>query len=224
MSLIRSNFAEFYRDLQHSTQAIDKAAKSAASTVAFDMKKQLEKDIKAGNIAGQKMKPLREISKNKAVKSRFFAKGGGEYGTIPYSKPLWLLHKVVRYNVREQRDTLFHYEIGFVSPAKAPISRNWIDIARRQQTGERFAVSAAMRKKLAQIGSSMSKRNWRRNLFFIKTQDFTLPSRDIIDSFMMTHQQKAIALMRQRFEQILSGAWKRRGAGSTDTSWMKVNA
>jgi hypothetical protein len=224
MSLIRSNFAEFYQEMAHSTQAIDKAAKNAASTVAFDMKKQLEKDIKAGNIAGKKVRPLREISKHKLVKTRFYAKGGGEYGTIPYSKPLWLLHKVVRYNVREQRDTLFHYEIGFVSPAKAPISRNWIEIARKQQAGERFAVSAAMRKKLAQIGSSMSKRNWRRNLFFIKATDFTLPARDIIDSFMATHQQKAVALMRQRFEQILSSAWSKRGMGRTDTSWMKVNS
>lgn len=224
MSLIRSNFAEFYADMKYSTGAIDKAAKNAAATVAFDMKKQLEKDIKAGNVAGQKLKPLREISKNKAMKQRFYSKGGGEYGTIPYNKPLWLLHRVVRYNVREQRDTLFHYEVGFVSSPKAPISGNWIEIARKQQTGGKFAVSSAIKKRLAEIGASISRRNWRHKLFFVKATEFNLPARDIIDSFIETHRQNAIALMRQRFNQILIGAWSKRRGGVSSAAWMKVSA
>lgn len=224
MSLIRTNYAEFLSDWQYSTDAIDKAAKDAASTVAFDMKKQLEKDIKAGNIAGQKMKPMREISKHPGMKSRFFAKGGGEFGKIPYSKPLWMLHRIVRYNVPEKRDTTFHYEVGFVSTPKAPISRKWIEIATRQQAGATYPVSEAVRKHLAEIGAGMGRRNWKRKLFFIKAKDFTDPPRDIIDSFAATHRQKAILMIRQRFEQVLTGAWKHRRPGAVDTSWMRGTA
>lgn len=224
MSLIRMNYAEFMKDFQYSTQAIDKAAKNAASTVAYDMKKQLENDLKAGNVAGQKITPMREISKSPALKQRFFNKGGGQFGRIPSTKPLWMLHKVTRYNVLEERDTLFHYEVGFVSTPKAPISRNWIEIARRQQAGATYPVSAALKKKLAEVGATMGRKNWKRKLFFIKAQDFVDPPRDIIDSFYAAHGQAAIGLIRTRFEQMIMGAWSHRKAGATDTSWMKVNA
>jgi hypothetical protein len=218
------NYAEFMNDWNYSTQAIDKAAKNAASTVAFDMKKQLTSDLKAGNIAGQKMKPMREISKSPALKQRYYAKGGGEFSRIPNSKPLWILHKVVRYNVAEQSDTLFHYEVGFVSTPKAPISRNWMEIAQRQQAGASYPVSEALKKKLAEVGASLGRKNWRRKLYFIKAKDFTDPPRDIIDSFYAAHGQAAIGLIRERFNQMMTGAWTKRRAGTTDTSWMKVNS
>lgn len=209
MSLIEMNYAEFEREWSHSTKAIDKAASSAVKTVAYKAMQDLRMDIRRGAPGGNKFTQLKEISKHPATRQQFFARGGGKYGKIPRNKPLWMLHKVARYQVKENRDTLFAYEVGFVGPS---ISRTWKEIATRQQTGAVYNISDALRKKLRSIGAMLKKaKDPKYKYFFVQAKQMVLPARDIIDSFLAANRSNIMSLIRQRFEQKLRGEWISQG-------------
>jgi hypothetical protein len=215
MALIQMNYQEFKRDFGYSAQAVDKAAQSAAKTVAYALKVELQKEIRQSTIAGVRMKAMREISMNAALRRRSYSRGGGKLGKIPGGdRPLWMLQKVVRYNVPDDRETLFHSEVGFVSPPKAPISRNWMNIAYRQQEGATFKVPSALRRHLKLIGAGMKKAGDPKAKFYFlrkSTESFTDPAREIVDPFAAAHQQFAIETIRQRFEMKLKGEWIAQG-------------
>lgn len=209
MSLIRMNYAEFEKEWSYSTKAIDKAASSAVKTVAYKTMMDLRRDIRQGRAGGNTFAPLREMSKNASMRQQFWAAGGGKFTRIPKNKPLWTLSKVTRYQVKEQRDTLFAYEVGFVGPL---ISGAWKEIATRQQTGNTYPVSDSLRKKLMYIGADLKKKgDPAYKYFFLKTKQMTLPARDIIDSFRAANQSNIIALIRERFEMKLKGQWISQG-------------
>lgn len=209
MSLIRMNYAEFEKEWTHSTAAIDKAASSAVKTVAYKTMMDLRRDIRQGRAGGNTFASLREISKHPAMRQQFWAAGGGKYTRIPKGKPLWTLSKVTRYQVKENRDTLFAYEVGFVGPM---ISGKWKEIAMRQQAGNTYAVDDALRKKLKYIGADLKKKgDPAYKYFFVQAKSMTLPARDIIDSFRAANQSNIVALIRQRFEMKLRGEWISQG-------------
>lgn len=209
MSMIAVNYAQFERDWTHSTKAIDKAASSAVKTVAYRTMQDLRRDIRQGKAGSNVFRPLREISRNPAMRQSFYARGGGSYGRIPRNRPLWMLQKVTRYQVKENRETLFAYEVGFVGPS---ISSNWKEIAMRQQSGNTYPVTDALKKKLKYIGAALKKKGDPTYiLYFLKTQQMTLPPRDIIDPFFEANRGRIIELIRQRFEQKLRGEWISQG-------------
>lgn len=209
MSLIMMNYAEFEKEWTHSTKAIDKAAESAVKTVAYKTMIDLRRDIRQGRAGGNTFAPLREISKHPAMRQSFWSAGGGKYTKIPRNKPLWTLSKVTRYQVSPNRTFLFAYEVGFVGPS---ISRNWKEIAMRQQAGANYPVSAAVRKKLMQIGAELKKKkDPKYKYFFLKAKQFSLPARDIIDSYLAANRGNILALIRQRFEMKLRGEWISQG-------------
>lgn len=209
MSLIRMNYAEFEREWTHSTKAIDKAASSAVKTVAYKTMMDLRRDIRQGRAGGTTFAPLREMSKHPAMRQAFYARGGGKYTRIPRNRPLWALSQVTRYQVKEQRDTLFAYSVGFVGPL---ISGNWKEIAMRQQSGNTYPVSDALRKKLISIGAQLKKAgDPAYKYFFLRTKQMTLPARDIIESFRAANQSRIVALIRERFEMKLRGEWISQG-------------
>jgi hypothetical protein len=209
MTQIRMNYAEFEKEWTHSTAAIDKAASSAVKTVAYKTMMDLRRDIRQGRAGGNTFAPLREISKSPSFRQQYWNVGGGKFTRIPKNKPLWTLAKVTRYRVKENRDTLFAYEVGFVGPS---ISGNWKEIATRQQTGNTYNVSTSLRKKLYSVGAALKKKkdpSYR--YFFVQAKSMTLPSRDIIDSFRAANQGNIVALIRERFEQKLRGQWISQG-------------
>lgn len=209
MSLIAINYAQFQQEWTHSTKAIDKAASSAVKTVAYKTMQDLRRDIRLGRTGGSTFAPLREISKNPGIRQQFWAAGGGRFTRVPKNKPLWTLSKITRYQVKENRDTLFAYEVGFVGPS---ISGKWKEIATRQQSGGTYTVSDALRKKLKYIGAALKKAgNPAYRYFFVQAKQMTLPSRDIIDPFLTANRSKIIALIRERFEMKLRGEWISQG-------------
>lgn len=203
------NYAEFQQDWAYSTKAIDKAASSAVKTVAYKTMIDLRRDIRQGRAGGNKFSVLREISKHPAMRQQFWAAGGGKYTRIPKNKPLWTLSKITRYQVKENRDTLFAYEVGFVGPL---ISGKWKEIAMRQQTGNSYTVGDALRKKLKYIGAALKKAgDTSYKYFFVQAKSMTLPGRDIIDSFLAANRSRIIDLIRARFEMKLRGEWISQG-------------
>ena len=209
MSLIRMNYAEFERDWEYSTKAVDKAASSAVKTVAYKTMMDLRRDIRQGKAGGNTFSPLREISKHPAMRQQFWSAGGGKFTRIPKNKPLWTLSKVTRYQVKENRDTLFAYEVGFVGPM---ISGKWKEIATRQQEGNTYTVGDALRKKLKYIGAALKKAgDPAYKYFFVQAKSMTLPGRDIIDSFLAANRSRIIDLIRTRFEMKLRGEWISQG-------------
>lgn len=206
---IRTNYAEFEREWTHSTKAIDKAASSAVKTVAYKTMQDLRRDIRQGRAGNTVFAPLREISKHPATRQAFWNAGGGKFTRIPKNKPLWTLSKVTRYQVKESRDTLFAYEVGFVGPS---ISGNWKEIAMRQQAGNTYTVDSALRKKLFSIGAALKKRkDPAYRYFFVQAKSMTLPKRDIIDPFLAANRSNIMALIRERFEKKLRGEWISQG-------------
>lgn len=168
-----------------------KASKNAVKVEAFRLKGVLQKELRNGTVGG--FSPLREISK--------------QYSRKPSQRskpPLAPLAKVVRYFVADN-GMPYHMEIGFVG---ASISNKWKEIAMRQQSGNTYKVHPAVREGLRQIGirlQSKKRKDWRAKLFFIKTDSFVLPARDIIDTFRAKHQGEMFGNIKRNFETIMSG-------------------
>ena len=171
----------------------------------FLLAAELRKDIKAGKAGG------RAFSKLSSMARRF----GGKF---PARKPFTKLRSTqgasgpskgiipVRYNPIITSHGL-KVEVGMVDTRQEKISKSWIKIAERHETGFTQKVTTRQRRYLARLGGEMPKTmRLRKHLFLRKgTTTFKTPARPIIDPFFSKWRVLSMYRLSQNFDKKMRG-------------------
>lgn len=191
---VRTNFAQFIRDFQTADKQRIKAGQDAVKVEGYRQMRLLQKEIEAGAPGGRKHKELREISKRR-IDARL---------KTTHAKPLSGLRHAIRYKVTS--DGRFVFEFGAV---EGKVSKSWINIMKARQEQGTADVQAGLRKKLAYIGGILKGKSklaeWPAKAFFLKTQTFENPARDIVDTFWNAHRHEVGLNIQRNFERKLRG-------------------
>jgi hypothetical protein len=210
-SEVRSNIPEFLRALREANTARVKASRDAVRVEGFRLMRLLQGELRRGAPGGRSLAPLREISQ-----------------LMERTPPLSPLAKAIRYHVAETEP--FHVEIGGVDSraqrrampgfsgiqeerqwAAKGLSGSWVHILQVQQEGATMPVTDDMRQFLKGVGAKMAGRKGRpgqaAKYFFLKksTTEFTLPARDIIDTFWGAHESEVMPNIRSNFDRKMRG-------------------
>lgn len=194
MAGVRTNFASFIKDFKRADAARIKAGQDAVKIEGYRQMRVLQAEIKAGEPGKQKLKGLREISKRYP--------GGRLKPTA--ARPLSNLFHAIRYKVTKEGELRF--EFGAIH---GKTSNTWVGIMKRRQEEHNYPVTDEMRKYLAKIGTILRGKKklaeWPAKAFFLKTNTFKNPARDIIDTFWAAHRSEVMPNIERNFEKKLRG-------------------
>ncbi len=179
------------KGLKQEKERVEKALNTAIKIEGYRLRKEMQKEIRAGAPGGRPFAPLSAI-----VKRRYGNRRSG---------PLARLAVAVRYQVT-QRDPM-EMHVGWVGPR---VSKSWKYIARVQQEGFSFPVNPELRRALRRRGARLPKRSPYREYFFLRkeTRRFRVPARPIIEPFWRAHEQEAWRNIKNN--------WKRKMRGGED--------
>lgn len=202
----------FHKSVDKEEKKIYKAVQGTLRKVGFDLKNDLQNDLKFGRFGFDRLSHIRKYQRGK--------KGGNK------GDPLSRLSKGVRYHVASGRKG-FYLQVGFVGPTTRSESRmlrkefgygitgsqatskSWIRLAKRHQEGFEQPITDRMRRHFISTGGQIAKRSSgkrkarRGNLrdlksarfFFLRkdTTHFKTPARPIIEPFWRKHHAEVNA-------------------------------
>ena len=178
--LVPRNLAELHRELKAFDSRRRPIAETAVKVELFRLRGELQKDLRAGQVAGTPFAPLRVVSR----------------GTRTAKKPLSPLAVAVRYLVDKQGDKTV-MSVGFTGPQS---SKSWRRIAHAVQEGHQIdpdgpRFGSTLRKLWAMIGSDYKKGRGKNiaKYFFLRkeTTSLKLPARPIVEPFWSAHENEA---------------------------------
>ncbi len=217
MSTVRTNFAQFIREFQAADKARKESAEIAVRAEGYRLMIGLQSEIKAGAPGGRQFSELREITK--AVRTKYYNKGGGKFGRIPANKPLYSLFFGIKYGTESTANS-FRTTVGVVGSftsmkgLKGGVSKSWTRIFQKQQAGTSEEVTPALRKMFRSIAwerlygtKGKRRKQWPLIAFFIRpdTHSFKTPPRDIVDPFWNAHRHEVGPNIQRNFERKLRG-------------------
>ena len=214
---------DFYKSMDQEKVRIYRAAQGALRKIGFDLKTDLQKDIRAGKAGGHHFRALKKI------RQRMRAGKGGSLN----QKPLARLAHGVRYHVAAYSNKL-HLQAGFVGPttgseAKALIdemgygvtprgmtSKSWVKIAKRQQEGFQEPAHPELRKYFVRWATQSKDRKFRadgklqkedKSFFFIRKSTTYLETKPrlIIEPWWAARKGEVLNALPRYFEAKMRG-------------------
>lgn len=204
---------DLYRKVGVFDQASRKALNTAIRVEGYRMMRLLQRQVRHGSPGGRRFAPLSFISRILGHRGR--------------NEPLKALSQAIKYLVPKSDPIEFHF--GFVGPVTRTaqramgarpsqiVSRSWMQIAYRQQTGFETDPGPAYEKgrklaaRLARFGAMQERRrgvhNARARFFFLRkaTAALKTPARPIIDPFWQAERGGVSSRIRENFRRKLAG-------------------
>jgi hypothetical protein len=174
----------------------EKAMNTALKVEGFRLRKDLQKEIRAGAPGGRKFDAL-----------SYIARGWAKRRLRP-DQPLASLATAVRYAVT--KTVPYTVKAGFIQPGSGikTISKRWIALARIHQEGFTRNVTPAMRRSIARSGADLGTVEGGNTPFFLKksTTQFKTPARPVIAPFWAAHKFRTKENIRKNFTRKMKGA------------------
>lgn len=173
------------KSLRAESRRQKKALSTAVKVEGYRLRKQLIRDLRAGDPGGREFADLSMIQRKRQRRK----------------KPLAPLAKAVRYHIPSQDP--IEMKIGWTGPQ---VSKSWKRIAQKHQTGFEVDVTEGRRRYLARYGGSMHRSKFK-PFFFIRsdTQKFTIPARPILEPFWDAHQAGSRRRIAENYRKKLRG-------------------
>lgn len=172
----------------------NKALETAVRVTAFNLRKQMQEEIRAGAPGGRRAAPLSHIARRL-------------HGRSPNRKPLKALANQVRYDVIDQQP--FTMAVGFVSPSRGSytLSKSWKRIAETQQEGFEKNIPSRLRAWIIEKGAALGTAEGQTTPFFLKrtTRTFKTPARPVVDPFWQAHRNEARREIKNNFKRKMLG-------------------
>jgi hypothetical protein len=164
-----------------------KAMNTALKIQAFQLKKQLQKDLRQGKAGQRSFNPLSFISRRANAR--------------PNRKALSKMALGIRYRIAKKDP--FKVEIGFVKT----VSKSFRNLATKHQKGFSKVISEKQRGFIINRGAKLGKIAGGATPFFLSknTRIFTTPARPIIDPFWRANQAQAAKKIRQNYRAKMKG-------------------
>jgi hypothetical protein len=173
----------------------EKAMNTALKVEGFRLRKDLQKEIRAGAPGGRRFDPLSYISR------------GLHRRRLRPDRPLASMATAVRYAVT--RSDPYTVKAGFIQPGGGfhGISKRWIALAKMHQEGFDRGVTSKMRKMIVRWGARLGTVDGGDTPFFLKknTARFKTPARPIIAPFWQAHKNRAKENIQRNFRQKMKG-------------------
>ena len=200
-SFIKVALDEAVKELTTVNKARKKAARRAVQMEAYRLFRLMQKEVMKGAPGGKQFAPLKQISKS--------------FTRTP-NRPLYELRHAIRYDSGRYEDDdgtqMYAIAIGAVATRRENMSLSWARIMEKQQAGFTMSVPIypPLRTWLQVIGSQIragkSKFPKKAAKFYFlraETTEFTVPPRDIVDSFWAAHQSEALPNIVSNYERKL---------------------
>jgi hypothetical protein len=173
-------------DLKAENRRQKKALETAIKVEGFRLRRQLQKEIRAGAPGGEEFAPLSMMARKRRRRT----------------KSLVPLAKAVRYHIERDSAGEIQMAIGWTGPQ---VSKSWKRIAQKQQEGFTVNVSQKQREFLARYGGEI--RGKYKPYFFLRreTREMEVPARPIISPFWTAHDEEARRNIAKNFLRKLKG-------------------